>query len=116
MIELPSPGQVTDLPVEPTAFATVGRRGAIVTAAAEPGSGCDFVSRFFAPNVDIPEDPVTGSAHCALAAYWSARLGRDEMTGYQASRRGGTVKARLQGTRVLLSGRAVTVSEVRLVV
>jgi PhzF family phenazine biosynthesis protein len=82
-------------------------RGVIATA---QGSGeFDFVSRFFAPGSGIDEDPVTGSAHCALAPFWSARLGKTEMTGYQASARGGVVKVKLEGDRVLLMGQAVTV-------
>ena len=82
-------------------------RGVIVTAA---GSGeFDFVSRFFAPGSGIDEDPVTGSAHCALAPFWAARLGKTSMTGYQASARGGVVKVRVEGDRVVLIGQAVTV-------
>jgi len=82
-------------------------RGVIVTAW---GSGeFDFVSRFFAPGSGIDEDPVTGSAHCALAPYWAARLGKNEMTGYQASARGGVVKVKVEGDRVVLMGQAVTV-------
>jgi predicted PhzF superfamily epimerase YddE/YHI9 len=69
----------------------------------------DFISRFFAPAVGVPEDPVTGSAHCALAPFWSQRLGKTRMTGYQASPRGGTVRVEVKGDRVLLGGRAVTV-------
>lgn len=84
-------------------------RGVIVTARAEQNDHYDFVSRFFAPGSGIDEDPVTGSAHCALAPYWSQRLGRTEMTGYQASARGGIVKVRHNGDRVVLSGQAVTV-------
>ncbi|GAA2650265.1 MULTISPECIES: PhzF family phenazine biosynthesis protein [Streptomyces] len=93
-----------------------GVRGVIVTAAAEAaGSGYDFVSRFFAPARGIPEDPVTGSAHTALAPYWAARLGRgDALTGLQASGRPGQVKVALHGDRVLLTGRAVTVLEATL--
>jgi PhzF family phenazine biosynthesis protein len=83
-------------------------RGIIVTARAE-SSGLDFVSRFFAPAAGVDEDPVTGSAHCALAPYWGAKLGKSEMTGYQASRRGGRVGVRLVRDRVELIGRAVTV-------
>jgi PhzF family phenazine biosynthesis protein len=94
-------------------FAALGRmpaRGIVVTAAAErSSSGHDFVSRFFAPRVGIDEDPVTGSAHCALAPFWSARLGRDDLVGWQASPRGGIVRTRLAGDRVALGGRAVTV-------
>jgi predicted PhzF superfamily epimerase YddE/YHI9 len=82
-------------------------RGVIVTAR---GSGVyDFVSRFFAPGSGIDEDPVTGSAHCALAPYWAARLGKTQMTGYQASPRGGVVRVRVEGDRVQLGGQAVTV-------
>jgi PhzF family phenazine biosynthesis protein len=74
----------------------------------------DFVSRFFAPAAGIDEDPVTGSAHCALGPYWAAKLGKDELTGYQASARGGVVRVRVAGDgvrhgRVVLLGQAVTV-------
>ena len=87
-----------------------GVRGFIVTAAAsDPRRGYDFVSRFFAPAQGIPEDPVTGSAHTALAPYWSARLGRDALTGLQASARTGLVRTAVHGDRVHLTGRAVTV-------
>jgi PhzF family phenazine biosynthesis protein len=82
-------------------------RGLIVTA---QGAGeYDFVSRFFAPACGIDEDPVTGSAHCTLAPYWAAKLAKAEMTGFQASRRGGVVKVQVNGDRVLLLGQAVTV-------
>ena len=86
-----------------------GIRGVIVTAPADGGAGYDFVSRFFTPNEGIPEDPVTGSAHTALTPYWTARLGRDELTGLQASARSGLVHVALRGDRVHLTGRAVTV-------
>src|SRR5438128_7364959 len=72
-------------------------------------SGYDFVSRFFAPRVGVPEDPVTGSAHCTLTPFWSERLHRTEMTAYQASPRGGVIRVRLAGDRVMLAGQAVTV-------
>ena len=75
----------------------------------QPGRGYDFVSRFFAPADGIPEDPVTGSAHTALAPYWSSRLGRDELTGLQASARGGLVRTSIHGDRVHLTGHAVVV-------
>jgi PhzF family phenazine biosynthesis protein len=84
-------------------------RGIIATAPAGPGSGYDFVSRVFAPAVGIPEDPVTGSAHAALAPYWSDRFGRDNLTGLQASTRTGLVRTAVHGDRVHLTGRAVTV-------
>ena len=86
----------------------LGVRGVMVTSRSDDGS-CDFVSRFFAPGAGIDEDPVTGSAHCALAPYWAKKLERDQVTGYQASARGGTIHCRVAGDRVLLSGHAVTV-------
>ena len=89
-------------------------RGVIVTARGT--NGFDFESRFFAPGVGVDEDPVTGSAHTALAPYWGAKLGKKEMTGYQASPRGGVVKVRVEGDRVVLSGQAVTVARMELLV
>lgn len=92
-------------------MAAVGRlpvRGVTVTARSD-GREHDFVSRFFAPQLGIPEDPVTGSAHCGLGPYWAERLGETELTGYQASARGGTVMVRVNGKRVQLGGSAVTV-------
>jgi PhzF family phenazine biosynthesis protein len=83
-------------------------RGVIATAQAQT-PGYDFISRFFAPGSGIDEDPVTGSAHSALAPFWGARLGKTEMTGFQASARGGVVKVGLRGDRVRMSGQAVTV-------
>ena len=76
---------------------------------ANADKGIDFVSRFFAPGSGVAEDPVTGSAHCALAPYWAAKLGRNEMTGHQISARGGIVHVRVEGDRVMLGGNAVTV-------
>jgi len=90
------------------ALARVDARGVIVTSRAA-ASSYDFVSRFFAPRAGVNEDPVTGSAHCALAPYWTAKLGRTELTGYQASTRGGTVRVRFRDDRVILGGQAVTV-------
>jgi PhzF family phenazine biosynthesis protein len=87
---------------------TLPVRGVIVTARAEAGP-FDFVSRYFAPAAGVPEDPVTGSAHCCLAPYWSARLGKADMFGYQASARGGIVRVRFRDDRVILGGRAVTI-------
>jgi PhzF family phenazine biosynthesis protein len=84
-------------------------RGVIVTAKAEESAEYDFVSRFFAPGAGIDEDPVTGSAHCCLAPYWGTKLGKDEMVGFQTSARGGMVRVKLAGDRVLLGGKAVTV-------
>lgn len=87
---------------------TVAVRGVIVTSLADSAE-YDFVSRFFAPNAGVNEDPVTGSAHCCLSPFWSDRLGKDELIGYQASARGGVVKVRYAGDRVFLMGQAVTV-------
>ena len=76
----------------------------------------DCVSRVFAPNVGIPEDPATGSAHCTLAVYWGDRTAKAELVGEQASARGGMIRMRREGDRVILGGQAVAVSEVRLLV
>jgi PhzF family phenazine biosynthesis protein len=95
---------------EMAALARIEARGVCVTAPAAPGSGpYDFVSRFFGPSVGVDEDPVTGSAHCMLAPYWSDRLSRDTLTGHQVSERGGVVQVTVRGDRVILAGRAVTV-------
>ncbi|HEY0755442.1 MAG TPA: PhzF family phenazine biosynthesis protein [Ktedonobacteraceae bacterium] len=90
-------------------LATLPTRGVIVTAVANAPSAYDFVSRFFCPSVGINEDAVTGSAHCVLSPFWSKRLGRAQLTGYQASTRGGVVRVQLAGDRVRLGGQAVTV-------
>lgn len=92
-----------------SALARMDTRGVIVTAQANPDSEVDVVSRFFAPGAGVPEDPVTGSAHCAIGPYWASRLGIDALSCYQASKRGGTVGVRVVGDRVELTGRAVTV-------
>jgi predicted PhzF superfamily epimerase YddE/YHI9 len=81
----------------------------VIATAQGSGAGRDFVSRFFAPKAGIDEDPVTGSSHCSLAPFWSARLGRSELTGVQLSARTGIVRVRMCEARVELSGRAVTV-------
>jgi PhzF family phenazine biosynthesis protein len=108
MVVLRHEDEITGLRPDIAALAEIDTRGVIVTApASRPGT--DFVSRFFAPGVGVPEDPVTGSAHCTLAPYWAGRLGRSGLTGYQASARGGTVRVCVEGDRVLLAGRAVTV-------
>jgi PhzF family phenazine biosynthesis protein len=83
-------------------------RGVILTARSD-NPAYDFVSRFFAPAVGIPEDPVTGSAHCCLGPHWSERLNKRDLVGYQASARGGVVRVGVRGDRILLGGRAVTV-------
>jgi len=84
---------------------SVGGRGVIVSA---PGDSVDFVSRFFAPQSGINEDPVTGSAHTTLTPYWSKKLGKEKLTALQLSERGGELICELSGQRVLISGKAVT--------
>jgi PhzF family phenazine biosynthesis protein len=108
LIELDSEAAVRQLAPDITRLASVPTRGVIVTSRAE-SSGYDFVSRFFAPRLGVPEDPVCGSAHCCLAPYWSQRLAKSELVGYQASPRGGEVRVRHLGERVMLGGQAVTV-------
>lgn len=107
LVEVGSEAVVRGLQPNHTALAGLGVRGVMVTAPAST-LGYDFVSRFFAPGSGIAEDPVTGSAHCSLAPYWSGKLGKQELTGYQASARGGVVRTRLQGDRVILGGKAFT--------
>ncbi len=80
------------------------RRGIIVSA---PGDDADFVSRFFSPRLGVPEDPVTGSAHCMMAPFWAARLGKETLLAHQVSRRGGVLHCTVAGDRVRLTGRAV---------
>ncbi|MBD0737727.1 PhzF family phenazine biosynthesis protein [Streptomyces sp. CBMA29] len=110
LIEVTDEKTVRALAPDFAALARHSRRGVIATAAAEDDSrGYDFVSRGFFPAVGIDEDPVTGSAHTALAPFWSQRLGRTTLTGFQASPRGGLVRTRVRGERVLLTGTAVTV-------
>jgi PhzF family phenazine biosynthesis protein len=109
LVELASEDTVRKLTPDIAALDALDARGILVTAQADPGSGYDFVSRFFAPSVGIDEDPVTGSAHCALAPYWTSKVGRATLTGFQASARGGQVRTELRGERVILSGQAVTV-------
>jgi PhzF family phenazine biosynthesis protein len=110
LVELTDEATVRSLAPDFGAIAAMSARGIIVTARAADGNTYDFVSRFFGPAVGIPEDPVTGSAHCALGPYWAAKLNKSELVGYQASARGGTVGLRLAGDRVVLAGHAVLVS------
>ena len=111
--ELPSEKLVRDLQPDFVILEHAAARGVMVTARSD-SDNVDFVSRFFAPQSGVPEDPVTGSAHCCLAVYWSRRLGKDTMVGYQASQRGGTVRVRVAGDRVILGGQAVTIFDAEL--
>jgi len=96
-----TPEQVLGLAPDQKAFANLVPGRIIVTA---PGKDCDFVSRFFAPDAGVPEDPVTGSAHCTLMPYWAARLGRAKLHARQVSRRGGELWCELDGERVRMAG------------
>jgi PhzF family phenazine biosynthesis protein len=108
LVEVDSEETLRRLAPDHSALRALPVRGIIVTARGSSG-GFDFVSRFFAPGSGIDEDPVTGSAHTALGPYWAPLLGKTEFTAFQASPRGGVVKVRLSGDRVLLAGQAVTV-------
>ena len=102
-------GSVRGLSPDLAAVAGLGAPALIVTAVADPGHDYDFVSRLFAPNLGIPEDPVTGSAHTVLAPFWADRLGRTSLVGLQASSRSGLVSVELNDDRVTITGRAITV-------
>jgi PhzF family phenazine biosynthesis protein len=107
LIEVGSDDMVRTLTPDFQALRTIPVRGVIVTSrSSDPVY--DFVSRFFAPGAGIDEDPVTGSAHCALGPYWAARMGKNTFTAFQASRRGGILGIRVVNNRVFLAGRAMT--------
>jgi PhzF family phenazine biosynthesis protein len=108
IVEVENESIVRNLNPNFTLLGTLPVRGVLVTSVSGTDE-FDFVSRFFAPKVGVNEDPVTGSAHCCLGPYWAGRLGRSEFTAYQASPRGGLLKVKVEGSRVLLSGQAVTV-------
>lgn len=114
ILELDSEETVRGLDPDLTLLKGIPIRGIIVTSIATT-PGYDFVSRFFAPQSGVDEDPVTGSAHCCLGPYWSRRLNKNEMTAYQASARGGVLCVRVSGERVYLSGQAVTVLRCELI-
>lgn len=117
LLHLPNAADVEAAQPHMDALAAFDTRGVIITAASPAVASSDFVSRFFAPRVGVSEDPVTGSAHCALGPYWSDRLGQSHLTGYQASRRGGTVGIHLpepmpgEQARVHLQGQCCTMVE-----
>jgi PhzF family phenazine biosynthesis protein len=108
LAELDSAATVRGVAPDLNALQRLPVRGVIVTAGSDRPE-YDFVSRFFAPGAGVPEDPVTGSAHCGLAPFWGSRLGKSHLVGYQASDRGGVVAVELDGDRVRLGGQAVTV-------
>jgi predicted PhzF superfamily epimerase YddE/YHI9 len=109
IVEIESPATLRSLKPAFADVAALGMRGLIVTAKGD--EGYDFVSRFFAPQVAVDEDPVTGSAHCCLGPYWAAKLGKTTVRGFQASARGGAVTVEIRGDRVGLLGSAVTTVE-----
>ena len=106
LVELPLADDVCSLEPDLNALATIQTRGIIVTAVSDQPQ-IDFVSRFFAPSVGVPEDPVPGSAHCSLAPYWGEKLKKMEMVVFQCSSRGGSGRVKLNGDRVSLEGHAV---------
>jgi predicted PhzF superfamily epimerase YddE/YHI9 len=108
LVRLASEAAVRGLRPDLMLLATLPVRGVIVTGRATTPD-FDFVSRFFAPAVGVPEDPDTGSAHCTLGPFWQKRLGKDAFRAYQASARGGVVGVRVRGERVVLSGKAITI-------
>ena len=108
LVQVRSEMEVRDLKPDFEKLKSLSARAIIVTSVAET-EGYDFVSRCFAPNVGIDEDPVTGSAHCCLGPFWSERFGKDELVAYQASERGGMLRTRVEGDRVFIGGRAVTI-------
>lgn len=114
LVEVASEGIVRTLQPDFALLATLPVQGAIVTSRAS-SAGFDCVSRYFAPRAGIPEDPVTGSAHCCIGPFWSQRLGKEHLVAYQASARGGVLRVQVQGERVILSGQAVTVMRGELV-
>ncbi len=116
LVEVGSEDEVRAVQPDYVRLRQIPVRGVIVTSRATDGGGgkYDFVSRFFAPGSGVDEDPVTGSAHCCLTPYWAAKLGKSEMVAYQASPRGGMLRVALDGDRVRLAGRAVTILRGRL--
>ena len=108
LLEVESEEMVRNLAPDFGVLKLVPMRGVMVTSQSATGE-YDFVARFFAPAVGVNEDPVTGSAHCALAPYWGEKLGKVNLLAYQASARGGVLRVRQQAERVLLEGQAVTV-------
>ena len=110
LVEVDSEAAITSLVPDFQRLQMVPMRGCIVTAHSDDPE-YDFISRFFAPRLGVNEDPVTGSAHCCLGPFWAKRLRKEELTAYQASPRGGVVRMRMLGERIVLGGKAVTVMQ-----
>jgi PhzF family phenazine biosynthesis protein len=113
LVEVENEGVLRGLSPDFAALGKLPVRGVIVTSGSA-SSEWDFVSRFFAPAAGVDEDPVTGSAHCALGPYWEAKTGRSDLRAFQASLRGGEVRLGVRGGRVLLRGQAVLMSRISL--
>lgn len=109
LLELESAERVRQARVNFAALREVAARSVVITAAAEPATEYDFISRFFAPSGGVDEDPVTGSAHTQLAPYWAKKLGRSVLLAWQASTRGGELEVEWRGDRVRLAGRCQTI-------
>ena len=114
LAELTTEAEVRDLAPDFNTLGQVDTRGVMVTSQSDSPK-CDFVSRFFAPATGVDEDPVTGSAHCALGPYWQSRLGKTVFAAQQVSVRGGELRVRVDGDRVRIAGQAVTVMRATLV-
>lgn len=113
LVELPNETALRNLVVNPNELAKYPVRGVIATTPSDDPQ-FDFVSRFFAPAAGVNEDPVTGSAHCALGPYWMSKLGRSELKAFQASQRGGAVTISVRGDRTFLRGNAVLMSRLEM--
>ena len=113
LVEFDSAETVRGMTPNVSLLRDISARGYMITSRSD-NSKYDFISRFFAPAAGVNEDPVTGSAHCCLGPYWANKLGKSELTGYQASARGGVVKVRVGHERVYLGGQAVTVMQATL--
>ncbi|MEO8665225.1 MAG: PhzF family phenazine biosynthesis protein [Ignavibacteria bacterium] len=114
LVELYSDDEVKKVDPDFSLLKKLPKFGTIITAKSN-NKNYDFISRFFAPSKGINEDPVTGSAHCVLAPFWSERLGKRSMKAFQASERGGSMTVTIEGDRVLLSGKAITILKGELV-
>ncbi len=113
LVEVPTEKVLRGMSVQMNLLAKLPARGVIVTCKSE-SADFDFLSRFFAPAAGVNEDPVTGSAHCALGPYWKTKLLKNDFKAFQVSERGGVIHLSVQGDRVILSGQAVLMSRIEL--
>lgn len=110
LLEFSSEEEILNLKPDNNLLKKARREEIIVTSKSDSGD-YDFISRFFAPAIGIAEDPVTGSAHCYLAPFWMEKLNKEDVVGFQASKRTGYIKCKLQADRIILQGKAKTVLE-----